>query len=85
MAEDSSAGQDAAGRRLERAVLLALLSADDERCQRAELAATIGGEPQALDDALERLCEAGVACADGAEAWASQAARQIDELGLIAI
>jgi hypothetical protein len=85
MAEESSAGPDALGRRLERAVLLALLSADSERCPRAELAAAIGGEAQALDDAIQRLCEAGVAGASAAEVWASPAARRIDELGLIAI
>ena len=91
MVEEPSAGQDAAGnkdaagRRLERAVLLALLGAGEERCQRAELAATIGGETQALEAALRRLCEAGAVCAEGAQVWASPAARHIDELGLIAI
>ncbi len=73
------------GRRLERAILLQLLSAEAERQPRLELAATIGGEVQALDDALQRLCEAGVACAEGADVWASRAARRIDQLGLIAI
>ena len=86
MAEESSARQDAAGRRLERALLLQLLSgADGERCPRAELASAIRGEAQALDDAIERLCEVGVACVDGADVWASAAARHIDELGLIGI
>lgn len=85
MAEEYSAGEDAVGRRLERAVLLHLLSGDAGRCQRAEMAAAIGGDAQALEEALERLCEAGVACTDGTEVWASPAARRIDQLGLIAI
>jgi hypothetical protein len=85
MAEESNAGGDAAGRSLERAILLQLLSADSERHPRADLVARIGGAAQALDEALARLCEAGVICADGAEVWASRAARRVDELGLIAI
>jgi hypothetical protein len=85
MAEEPNTGQDAATRRLERAVVLQLLSGDDARCQRAELADAIGGEAQALDDAIGRLCEAGVVGAEGADVWASPAARRIDELGLIAI
>jgi hypothetical protein len=85
MAEEPGARDDASGRKLERAILLALLSADSERPARAELAATIGGDIAALDAALERLCDAGVACVADGEVWASAAARHIDGLGLIAI
>jgi len=73
-------------RRLERVIILALLNADGERrwsC--AELAAELGAEAQALQDALCRLSEAGVVCLAGTEVWASSAARRMDELGLIGI
>jgi hypothetical protein len=80
-------------RRLERAIVLVLLSGDREplggdgesRWSRAQLAAELGTEAQALQEALERLSQAGVVCLTGAEVWASRAARRMDELGLISI
>jgi hypothetical protein len=76
----------ASSRRLERVIILALLSGDGERrwsC--AELAAELGAEAQTLQDAAGRLSEAGVVCLAGTEVWASSAARRMDELGLIGI
>jgi hypothetical protein len=80
-------------RRLERAIVLVLLSGDREslgadgepRWSCARLAAELGIEAQALQDALERLSHAGVVCLAGTEVWASRAARRMDELGLIGI
>jgi DNA-binding MarR family transcriptional regulator len=83
MTEQSSAGAD---RRIERAIVLVLLSEKDEpRCSCAQLERALQADVSALERALERLSEAGLIGRAGAELWASSAARHLDELGLIAI
>lgn len=76
----------AGSRRLERAIILQLLSDEGERrCSSAQLAVALNAEAQAFDAALRHLAEAGVVCLEGTEVWASAAARRLDELGLIGI
>lgn len=83
MSEPSPA---AGSRKLERAIILQLLGEQDgQRCPSAQLASTLGLSAAALQQALDRLGEAGVVCVDGADVWASDAARRLDELGLISI
>jgi len=73
-------------RRLERAIVLALLGAQDGvRSPREQLAGELNADAVAFAAALERLSEAGLVCLDDAHAWASEAARRLDELGLIGI
>ncbi len=85
--DEHSGGPSAAGeRRLERAIILALLSEDaEQRWACTRLAAELGVDAEALAQALQRLSHAGVVCVAGAEVWASPAVRHIDELGLIGI
>ena len=72
--------------RLERAIVLLLLSdGDPQAWSRAQLAAELQAEHAALERALERLTRAGVVDFAGPDARASDAARCIDELGLIGI
>ncbi len=76
----------AGSRRLERSIVLALLSAEDgRRSPREQLAGELNADAQAFAAALERLSDAGLVCLDGADVWASDAARRFDELGLIGI
>jgi predicted transcriptional regulator len=73
-------------RKLERAIILQLLIEQDaESFSRDQLQAALGCEAQALERALEGLVQVGVVCREGADVWASAAARHLDELGLIAI
>ena len=73
-------------RRLDRAIVLELLSEDhDERWQCDELAAAVRVDRSVLDSALERLQADGVAVIEGEEVLASRCARRIDELELIGI
>jgi hypothetical protein len=72
--------------KLERAIVLQLLSVERARRRsRAWLAGKLGCDVQALEEALRALCEVGVVCQQGAQVCASPTARRIDELGLIAI
>ena len=74
------------GRRLQRAIVLQLLSADaGERSSCAQLAGALGRELPEVEDALEQLSETGVLCRAQTDVWASPAARLLDDLGLIAI
>jgi DNA-binding Lrp family transcriptional regulator len=83
MHEQARAGGD---RRLQRAIILALLSEDAAQgSSRARLAEVLGIAPETLESALVELSEAGVVGLAGTEVWASAAARRIDELGLIGI
>jgi Mn-dependent DtxR family transcriptional regulator len=76
----------AASRRLERAIILQLLSSEEEqRCSSEQLASALDAEAHAVEAALSRLADAGVVCLDGTEVWASAAARRMDELGFIGI
>jgi hypothetical protein len=82
----SELSQAAGDRRLERAIVLTLLSGEGERrWSYGELAAELRIEDELLQTVLGRLSDAGVVCFAGGEAWASPAARAIDELGLIGI
>jgi hypothetical protein len=81
----------AEGRGLERAIVLQLLREDCERRWsldqlRAELEvdrSEVGRD--ALEEALRRLVQEGVLCRSEQAAWASNAARTLDELGLISL
>jgi hypothetical protein len=73
-------------RRLERAIVLELLSEDhDERWPREELAASLRADRSTLDAAVERLRVEGVLLLDGEDALASPCARRIDALELIGV
>jgi predicted transcriptional regulator len=73
-------------RKLERAIILRLLSEQGaERSSREQIEAALGREADTLERVLERLEQVGLVCREGADIWASTAARRTDELGLIAI
>lgn len=73
-------------RRLERAIILQLLSVQGTvRLSRAQLAAALANEEETLVAPLQSLAEAGVVDSEGSEVWASEGARRVDALGLIAI
>ena len=73
-------------RRLQRAIILQLLSEDAaQNWSRARLAEALGVAPETLESALAELSEAGVVGLADTEVWASAAARRLDELGLIGI
>lgn len=74
------------GERLERAVVLLLLT--EERRQAwspGELATELDTDPSTLERALDRLKEAGVVELAGCDVRPSRATQRIDDLGLIAI
>ncbi|MGH2904693.1 MAG: hypothetical protein ACRDK7_14085 [Solirubrobacteraceae bacterium] len=76
---------------LERAIVLQLLRDDHERkWSRAQLTIALeagGGEldREAIDEAVRRLGRDGVLGCTERELWASDAARRLDELGLIGV
>jgi len=73
-------------RRLERAIVLELLSEDhDERWPRDELAASLRAHYSTLDAAVEHLSDAGVLLLDGEDVLASPCTRRIDALELIGV
>jgi len=73
-------------RRLERGIVLTLLSEDhDERWPREELAASLRVDRSALDVAVERLRADGVLLLDGEVVLASPCARRLDALALIGV
>jgi Mn-dependent DtxR family transcriptional regulator len=73
-------------RRLERGIVLELLSEDhDERWSRDELAASLRVDRSTLDAAVERLRAEGVLLLDGEHVLASPCARRIDALELIGV
>jgi hypothetical protein len=83
---EQSTGSAGGDRKLERAIVLQILSEDGARpLSRAQLARALGARSQALGPALERLSDVGVVCLDGSHVSASAAARHIDALGLIGI
>jgi DNA-binding GntR family transcriptional regulator len=85
---DKRSGQwrAAGSERLERAVVLLLLSGESEqRWSCAQLAAELSAEDQPLEEALGRLARAGVVSVAGADVTVSPAVWRIDELGLIGI
>jgi hypothetical protein len=73
-------------RRLERAIVLELLSEDhDARWSRDELAASLRADRSTLDAAVERLRAEGVVLLDGEDVLASPCARRLDALELIGV
>jgi hypothetical protein len=74
------------GSRLERAVILELLSGDGaQRRSLAELREALSAGVEELDAAVGALHAAGVLCLQDGLTWAAPAARRLDELELIAI
>ena len=72
--------------RLQRAALLELLDAPaGAAIARDAVAGQLGVAPDVLAAALDALAARGLAVADGEQVRASDAARALDELGLIAI
>ena len=81
----TQAGSDE-DRRLERAIVLELLTEDhDERWPREELAASLRVDCSVLDAVVERLRADGVLLLDGEDLLASPCARRIDALELIGV
>ena len=72
---------------VERAIVLQLLRDDHEECwPRVELAHELRDcEPMILEQALTRLERDGVLHLDRSCAWASRAARRLDELELVGL
>jgi len=86
VAEQSRERPVGANAKLQRAIILQLLSEDGERLRsRAWLAEELRCDMQALGEALQRLREAGVVGLESDEVWASPAAVRIAALGLIGI
>jgi hypothetical protein len=76
----------ASGSKLERAIVLRLLSEDGaRRSSRTELASELAADALGLETALHALHGQGVLCLSERDVWASPATRRLDELGLIAI
>jgi hypothetical protein len=74
------------GPRLQRAVVLELLSEGGERrLTSAQLGQELSAEAEELEAAVAALYAAGVLHREGDLTWASAAARRLDELDLIAI
>jgi hypothetical protein len=86
MHRESSESQAGGGTRLERAIVLELLSESEQTgCSRAELGEALGADPIELDAALLGLHAAGVLELDAEHALPSTATRRLDELELIGI
>jgi hypothetical protein len=85
MHTESGDRRTGASRRLERAIVLVLLSEDDGMRQwsRAELGHGMGVQERELGAALSGLLDAGVLLRDEDRVWPSAAARRLDELELI--
>ncbi len=74
------------GSRLERAIVLELLSDDGERSRSiAELEAELGAAAGELTAALSDLSEVGVLDGSEGRVWASAATRRLEELELIGV
>ncbi len=75
-----------AGSRLERAIVLELLSVEEgQGRERSELARELDVGEVELERAVQRLHEDGLLSGAGERLSASRAARRMDELGLIGI
>jgi hypothetical protein len=86
MQRQSSGSRDGANSRLERAIVLELLSDDDPQTRTvAELEAALGAAAGELDAPLQALSDAGVLDASQGRLRASAATRHLDELELIGI
>ncbi len=86
MDRQSSESRDGGASRLERAIVLELLSDDGERSRSiAELEAELGAAAAELATALRELSDVGVLDGSEGRVWASAATRRLDELALIGI
>jgi hypothetical protein len=86
MERQSSGSRDGGFSRLERAIVLELLSDDGERSRSvAELEAQLGAGDGALATALRDLNEVGVLDGSEGRVWASAATLRLDALELIGI
>lgn len=86
MHTESSEPRAVAGSQLERAIILQLLRDDREpKWSRVALGAALGIDTISLDAALTELGQEGVVCLADGQAWASRAARRLDQLELIGI
>jgi hypothetical protein len=86
MHRESSEPQAGAGSRLQRAIVLELLSDEGGRgLSRIELGERLGAQEVELDAALNGLHAAGVLCFGEQRVWASTATLRLDELQLIGI
>jgi hypothetical protein len=82
---DTESSEPRVGSRLQRAIVLELLSHDDERLSRTELGEQLGVQAIELDTALSGLHAVGVVCLGEQEVWVSTATLRLDELQLIGI
>ena len=86
MHTQSSGSRSGGEPRLQRAIVLELLSDDGERSRSiAELEAGLGAQAGDLDAVLRELCEVGVLDGAAGRVWASAATRRLDELELIGV
>jgi hypothetical protein len=86
MHRESSEPRAGAGSRLQRAIVLELLSDDGGRqFSRIELGEQLDAQAVELDAALNGLHAAGVLCLGEHGVWASTATLRLDELQLIGI
>ena len=86
MHTQSSGSRGGGGSRLERAIVLELLSDDGERSRSiAELEVELGAAAGELTAVLSDLSEVGVVAGSEGRVWASAATRRLDELELIGI
>jgi hypothetical protein len=86
MHTESSEPRAADGSRLERAIVLQLLSEDGERrWSRTELSSELDVRPAQLEGAVQALRGEGVLCVNGLDVWASPAVRRLDDLDLICV
>jgi hypothetical protein len=87
MDTESKGSRTADDARLERAIILQLLRDDHERMwSREQLLAELESDrTEVVEEALKRLGQDGVLGFSDEAAWASSAARRLDELGLIGV
>jgi hypothetical protein len=86
MHREASEPGPSGGPRLQRAVVLELLSEDGERrLSLSQLGQELSADLEDLEAAVGTLCAAGVLHREGDLTWASAAAKHLDELELIAI
>jgi hypothetical protein len=91
MDTESKGSKGADGTGLERAIVLQLLRDDRERMwSRAQLEAELGADREAVgreavERALRALAGEGVLDFSAQAAWASNATRRLDEIGLICV
>lgn len=86
MHTEASEPRASGGSRLERAVVLELLSDGGEQRQSlAQLGQELDADADELEAAVDALHAAGVLCREDDLTWAAPAARRLDELKLIAI